>query len=31
VLATYVQTPLHTAFAGVPFLGAFVSGPPVGI
>jgi len=31
VLATYVQIPLQTAFAGVPFLGAFVSGPPVGI
>ena len=31
VLAQYVQTPLQTAFAGVPYLGAFVSGPPVGI
>jgi phosphate transport system permease protein len=31
VLAPYVQIPLQTAFAGVPFLGAFVSGPPVGI
>ena len=31
VLAEYVQTPLQTAFSGVPFLGAFVSGPPVGI
>lgn len=31
VLATYVQTPLQTAFNGVPYLGAFVSGPPVGI
>ena len=31
VLATYVQTPLQSAFAGVPYLGAFVSGPPVGI
>lgn len=31
VLADYVQIPLQTAFAGVPFLGAFVSGPPVGI
>jgi phosphate transport system permease protein len=31
VLAEYVQTPLQTAFAGVPYLGAFVSGPPVGI
>ena len=29
VLATYVQIPLQSAFAGVPFLGAFVSGPPV--
>ncbi len=31
VLATYVQQPLQAAFAGVPYLGAFVSGPPVGI
>ena len=31
VLATYVQTPLQRAFDGVPYLGAFVSGPPVGI
>jgi phosphate transport system permease protein len=31
VLATYVQQPLQTALAGVPYLGAFVSGPPVGI
>jgi phosphate transport system permease protein len=31
VLATYVQIPLQNAFAGVPYLGAFVSGPPVGI
>ena len=31
VLAEYVQTPLQSAFAGVPYLGAFVSGPPVGI
>ena len=31
VLAEYVQTPLQTAFAGVPYLGALVSGPPVGI
>ncbi len=31
VLATYVQIPLQTAFDGVPYLGAFVSGPPVGI
>jgi len=31
VLATYVQQPLQAAFQGVPYLGAFVSGPPVGI
>jgi len=31
VLATYVQIPLQRAFDGVPYLGAFVSGPPVGI
>jgi len=31
VLATYVQVPLQSAFDGVPYLGAFVSGPPVGI
>ena len=31
VLAEYVQTPLQTAFDGVPYLGALVSGPPVGI
>ena len=31
VLATYVQQPLQNAFNGVPYLGAFVSGPPVGI
>lgn len=31
VLATYVQQPLQAVFAGVPYLGAFVSGPPVGI
>jgi phosphate transport system permease protein len=31
MLAEYVQTPLQTAFAGVPYLGAFVAGPPVGI
>jgi phosphate transport system permease protein len=31
VLATYVQQPLQAAFTGIPFLGAFVSGPPVGI
>ncbi len=31
VLATYVQQPLQNAFDGVPYLGALVSGPPVGI
>ena len=31
ILATYVQQPLQKLFAGVPFLGALVSGPPVGI
>lgn len=31
VLATYVQQPLQTAFDGVPYLGALVAGPPVGI
>ena len=31
VLATYVQQPLQSLFAGVPYLGALVSGPPVGI
>jgi phosphate transport system permease protein len=31
ILATYVQQPLQAAFAGVPVLGALVSGPPVGI
>lgn len=31
VLATYVQQPLQSALTGVPYLGAFVSGPPVGI
>ncbi len=31
ILATYVQQPLQAAFKGVPFLGAFFSGPPVGI
>jgi phosphate transport system permease protein len=31
ILATYVQQPLQTLLTGVPFLGAFVSGPPVGI
>jgi phosphate transport system permease protein len=31
ILATYVQQPLQAVFAGVPVLGAFFSGPPVGI
>ena len=31
VLATYVQQPLQTLLDGVPYLGALVSGPPVGI
>lgn len=31
VLAKYVQTPLQAAFSGVPYIGALVSGPPVGI
>jgi phosphate transport system permease protein len=31
LLATYVQQPLQGMFNGVPFLGALVSGPPVGI
>ncbi len=31
ILATYVQQPLQNAFTGVPFIGALVSGPPVGI
>ena len=31
VLATYVQQPLQELFDGVPYLGALVSGPPVGI
>jgi len=31
ILSTYVQQPLQALFAGVPVLGAFVSGPPVGI
>jgi len=31
VLAEYVQAPLQSLFAGVPYLEAFVSGPPVGI
>ena len=31
ILATFVQQPLQALFAGVPYLGALVSGPPVGI
>lgn len=31
ILAKYVQTPLQNLFAGVPYLGALVAGPPVGI
>ena len=31
LLSTYVQQPLQGLFAGVPYLGAFFSGPPVGI
>ena len=31
ILATYVQVPLQKLLTGIPFLGAFVSGPPVGI
>lgn len=31
ILATYVQQPLQSVFANVPYIGAFVSGPPVGI
>lgn len=31
ILATFVQKPLQAAFGGVPYLGAFFSGPPVGI
>jgi len=31
ILATYVQQPLQTLFGKLPYLGAFVSGPPVGI
>lgn len=31
VLAKYVQQPLQSLFAGVPYLEAFVAGPPVGI
>lgn len=31
ILATYVQQPLQSLLAGVPFLSSLVSGPPVGI
>ena len=31
ILATYVQMPLQSMLTGVPYLGALVSGPPVGI
>ncbi|MBT0568721.1 phosphate ABC transporter permease subunit PstC [Curvibacter sp. CHRR-16] len=31
LLATYVQQPLQKLTAGVPYVGAFFSGPPVGI
>ena len=31
ILAKYVQVPLQTMLKGVPYLGALVSGPPVGI
>jgi len=31
ILTTFVQQPLQKLFAGVPYLGALVSGPPVGI
>ncbi len=31
ILSTYVQQPLQSLTQGVPFLGAFFSGPPVGI
>jgi phosphate transport system permease protein len=31
ILAKYVQTPLQSLFSGVPYLGALVAGPPVGI
>jgi phosphate transport system permease protein len=31
ILATYVQQPLQSAFSDVPYIGALVSGPPVGI
>ncbi len=31
ILASYVQKPLQSLFHGVPYMGAFFSGPPVGI
>jgi phosphate transport system permease protein len=31
ILATYVQQPLQAAFGELPYLGALLSGPPVGI
>jgi len=31
ILAEYVQAPLQSLFNGIPYLGALVSGPPVGI
>ncbi|RKJ97436.1 phosphate ABC transporter permease PstC [Alicycliphilus denitrificans] len=31
ILATWVQQPLQALFSGVPYMGALVSGPPVGI
>ncbi|GDX55899.1 phosphate transport system permease protein [Comamonadaceae bacterium] len=31
LLAQYVQQPLQSAFGGLPYLGALLSGPPVGI
>jgi phosphate transport system permease protein len=31
ILAAHVQQPLQNLFSGVPYLGALVSGPPVGI
>jgi phosphate transport system permease protein len=31
ILATYVQQPLQALFSNVPYIGALVSGPPVGI
>lgn len=31
ILATWVQKPLQTLLSGIPYIGALVSGPPVGI